>query len=88
MTSVVLKVGNLKNYYKFASMTPSKILGKFDNLVNYQTIESNITNFIIPIQLSSDPTSLAFLSQNNQIIEYHLINEGSDLPIQVDRQLE
>jgi hypothetical protein len=45
---------------------------KFDNLVNYTTRKSSGDTCQYLHFSSDDPTSLAHLSKNNQIIEYHL----------------
>jgi len=49
---------------------------RLDLLVNYNSQQSGNTNFLSPIQSSSDPSSLAFLMQNDMIIEYHLYLEN------------
>lgn len=47
---------------------------QFDNLVNYSTKKSSGDSSQNTHYNSVDPTSLAFYSKNNQIVEYHLLN--------------
>lgn len=47
---------------------------KFNNLVNYTTIKSSADFSRTNHYNSVDPTSLAFLSKNNLIVDYRFIN--------------
>ena len=47
---------------------------EFDNLVNYSTKKSSADYTSTRHYNSVDPTSLAYISKNNQIVEYHLVD--------------
>jgi hypothetical protein len=56
----------------------------FDNLVNYQTPYSNSTIVSGAIESSSDPNSLAFQIQNQQLVTYNLAIQGEKTILQSD----
>ncbi|GET27668.1 hypothetical protein [Prolixibacter sp. NT017] len=47
---------------------------EFNNLVNYSTEKSSADYASASQYNSVDPTSLAYVSKNNQIVEYHLVD--------------
>lgn len=47
---------------------------EFDNLVNYRTEKSSADFSQNQYYNTVDPTSLAYLLKNNQIVEYRLVN--------------
>lgn len=58
----------------------------FDNLVNYQTPYSNSTIVSGVIQTSSDPNSLAFQIQNQQLVTYNLAVQVEKTVLQSDKE--
>ncbi|MFH1004010.1 MAG: hypothetical protein V1781_00695 [Bacteroidota bacterium] len=58
----------------------------FDNLVNYQTPYSNSTIVSGAIQSSSDPNSLAFQIQNQQLVIYNLAVQVEKTMLQSDKE--
>ena len=60
----------------------------FDNLVNYQTPYSNSSIITGVIQSSSDPNSLGFQIQNQQIVVYNLANQVEKTIQQTEKQQE